>query len=119
MHKIEGGTTEGMFLVGQVMVDLSDSKGSRKSPLEVLKENFGQSLRGLSKRDKFTLIVLLGQVARYSDENYSLIDAYRELPGENIPERLFKLLPELSENLTEINLLNLCQELIENIKKES
>ena len=98
-----------MFLVGQIMGDLSDSKDSIQNPLELLKINFGQSFENLSRRDKFTLIALLGQVARNSNQNYSLIDAYRELPGENIPERLFQLLPSLSENLTEVNLVNLCK----------
>ncbi len=101
------------------MVDSSDSKGSSQSPLEILKRTFGRSLENLSRRDKFTLIALLGQVARNSERNYSLMDAYRELPGENIFRSLFQLLPKLSENLSEENLINLCQELIENLKKRT
>ncbi len=101
------------------MVDSSDSKGSSQSPLEILKRTFGRSLENLSKQDKFTLIALLGQVARNSERNYSLMDAYRELPGENISRNLFQLLPQLSENLSIQNLLDLCEKLIEVIKEES
>lgn len=101
------------------MVDSSDSKGSSQSPLEILNRTFGRSLENLSRRDKFTLIALLGQVARNSERNYSLMDAYRELPGENISRSLFQLLPQLSESLSEENLINLCQELIENLKKRT
>lgn len=101
------------------MVDSSDSKGSSQSPLEILKRTFGRSLENLSRQDKFTLIALLGQVARNSEQNYSLMDAYRELPGENISRDLFQLLPQLSENLSIQNLLDLCEKLIEVIKEES
>ena len=95
------------------MVDSSDSKGSSQSPLEILKITFGRSLENLSRQDKFTLIALLGQVARNSERNYSLMDAYRELPGENISRSLFQLLPQLSENLSIQSLLDLCGKLIE------
>jgi hypothetical protein len=101
------------------MVDSSDSKGSSQSPLEILKRTFGRSLENLSRQDKFTLIALLGQVARNSERNYSLMDAYRELPGENISRSLFQLLPQLSENLSIQKLLDLCEKLIEVIKEES
>jgi len=100
------------------MSHFSDSRSSRKEPIEILKESFGQNLEYLSKENKFTLIALLGQVGRHSNENYSLIEAYRDLPGNNIPENLFELLPKLSENLNEANLLNVIEELIKKLKIE-
>lgn len=94
----------------------SDSRSPRKEPIEILKETFGQDLEHLSRENKFTLIALLGQVGRTSLEKYLLVEAYRDLPGNNIPENLFELLPELSKNLNETNLLKLIKELIEKLK---
>jgi hypothetical protein len=96
-----------------------DSKGSRKNSVEILRENFGENFEDLNRRDKFTLIALLGQVGRHSNKSYSLIDAYRDLPGSNIPESLFNLLPELSINLSETALVNLIEELIKELRTES
>ena len=96
----------------------SGSKNSRRSPIEILEENFGQSFKELSREDRFALVILMGQIARSQKMDYSLTDAYRELPGENVSDKLFNLLGELSESLTESNLIDSCQELIESLRIE-
>lgn len=100
------------------MVNLSDSS-RKKTPLELLKENFGQNLESLSKREKFILLASMAQVAAMKDTNeeYSLLTAYRDLPGGNVTKKLFELMPALNETLSEENLLRLCQELIEKLSE--
>lgn len=90
-------------------------------PLEALVDKFGSRLEHLDNRSKFLLLSSIALFAAVNNDQYSLDEAYCDLPnpvcGEEVlmDEELHEMLEPL-ETLNADNLLGLCEALIAQLR---
>ncbi len=90
-------------------------------PLEVLVDKFGSRLEHLDKRSKFLLLSSIAFYASVDNDEYSLDEAYCDLPNPVCGEEVLMSdeLQEMLESLNTLsadNLLGLCEALISQLR---
>lgn len=91
-----------------------------ETPLEELVDKFGSRLEGLETYEKLILLAAIATNLAFHEpgeegEEWSLFDAYQELPCNPVRDELVDSLASL-DNLQRDNLLGLCEALVAQVR---
>jgi hypothetical protein len=91
-----------------------------ETPLEVLVDKFGSRLEALEPYEKLILLATITtnmafQDTNETDEGWSHLDTYKEIPSTTVGAELFECLP-LLDTLSRDSLYGLCEVLVAQVR---